>query len=142
MYPPIPQNHPWLAAEQARLHALDLWQQNRLPESQAAFAAAIKEFPEFPFLYSSFHLFLHKTSPPSGPPPQAIVEIAANDYFRSFSMYRFFERDQTSRKIRDGGWESFEPPAPTALARWLKRKSISTFVDVGANSGFYSLLAA
>jgi FkbM family methyltransferase len=57
-----------------------------------------------------------------------------------FRMYSLDDRDQVARAQRRGGWLSFEPPLPSALAL-LVRRWPDTFLDVGANTGFYSLLA-
>ncbi|MGE3619111.1 MAG: FkbM family methyltransferase [Acidimicrobiia bacterium] len=50
-------------------------------------------------------------------------------------------RDQVARALRTGGWASFEHPLPTVVCQVLRR-SPTTFFDVGANTGFYSLIAA
>ncbi len=141
-YPPILPHHPWHAAEQSRLAAVDLWKQNRLPEAQAAFVQSLGQFPQFPFLYSTYHRFLHLNVAPPGLPPETIVNIPSGDPIDAFRMYRFFGRDQSAQAIAERGWQGFETPSPTLLARWLRRKSIPTFCDVGANSGYYALLAA
>lgn len=48
--------------------------------------------------------------------------------------------DYVADKIRRQGWQSFEPPLPTAVAA-LSRQEKSCFLDIGANSGFYALIA-
>jgi len=57
-----------------------------------------------------------------------------------FRMYSLDDRDQVARALRRGGWLSFEAPLPSVLAL-LVRRWPDTFLDVGANTGFYSLLA-
>lgn len=57
-----------------------------------------------------------------------------------FRMYSLDDRDQVVRSIRRGGWMGFEAPLPTVLTL-LVRRWPDTFLDVGANTGFYSLLA-
>lgn len=50
-------------------------------------------------------------------------------------------RDQVAVQVHQQGWASYEAPLPFLLAGWCTR--LSPFVvDVGANTGFYSLLAA
>lgn len=50
-------------------------------------------------------------------------------------------RDQVAMHVHQKGWASYEAPLPWLLARWCER--LSPFVvDVGSNTGFYSLLAA
>jgi FkbM family methyltransferase len=50
-------------------------------------------------------------------------------------------RDQIATALRDGGWPAFEPPMPTLFAA-----CVTTFpgvvYDIGANTGFYSVIAA
>jgi FkbM family methyltransferase len=74
-----------------------------------------------------------------------LVPISVPPGFRSlrshrFRMYSLEDRDQVVRAIRRGGWLSFEAPLPSVLAL-LVRRWPDTFLDVGANTGFYSLLA-
>jgi len=54
-------------------------------------------------------------------------------------------RDQVVRQIRIAGWRSYEPPLPLVLARLIQagqRFGTVVFLDVGANTGFYAILAA
>jgi len=57
-----------------------------------------------------------------------------------FRMYALDGRDQVVRAIRDGGWHAFEPPLPAVVSA-LVRRWPHTMLDVGANTGFYSLVA-
>ena len=50
-------------------------------------------------------------------------------------------RDQVAMQAHQNGWPSYEPPLPSLLAMWCERLS-PLVVDVGANTGFYSLLCA
>ncbi len=50
-------------------------------------------------------------------------------------------RDQVAMQVHQKGWASYEAPLPSLLAMWCARVS-PLVVDVGANTGFYSLLAA
>ena len=55
-------------------------------------------------------------------------------------MYTLDDRDQVARALRCGGWLSFEAPLPSVVVQLLRRRP-GTFFDVGANTGFYSLVA-
>lgn len=59
---------------------------------------------------------------------------------RRFRMHALDDRDQVVRALRTGGWLSFEAPLPSVVARLVHRWP-HLFLDVGANTGFYSLLA-
>jgi len=48
--------------------------------------------------------------------------------------------DQICTNLIRFGWEGYESPFPSLIARICNRGNI-VFVDVGANTGFYSLLA-
>lgn len=60
---------------------------------------------------------------------------------RSFSLALHGGRDQVANMVRDGGWAAFEPPLPEYVSRIVQTKS-GMFIDVGANTGYYTLLAA
>lgn len=49
-------------------------------------------------------------------------------------------RDQVALTARRGGWASYEAPLPALVLAWCHSLH-PVFVDVGANTGFYSLLA-
>jgi len=59
---------------------------------------------------------------------------------RRLRMYSMDDRDQVVRALRDGGWHAFEAPLPSVMVR-LVRRWPGTFLDVGANTGVYALLA-
>ena len=48
--------------------------------------------------------------------------------------------DYVVEKIAREGWQAFEPPLPSVVTS-LSRFEQSGFLDIGANSGFYALLA-
>ena len=48
--------------------------------------------------------------------------------------------DQVARALGQMGWEGFEAPLPSAVVRILRRWP-GVLLDVGANTGFYSLIA-
>lgn len=50
-------------------------------------------------------------------------------------------RDQVAMAVHGQGWAAYEAPLPGLLAAWCQRRR-PVVVDVGANTGFYSLLAA
>ncbi len=55
-------------------------------------------------------------------------------------MYALDGRDQVVRALRAGGWGAFEPPLPSVVVQ-LVRRWPHTVLDVGANTGLYSLIA-
>lgn len=50
-------------------------------------------------------------------------------------------RDQVAVQARNTGWRSYEAPMPVVLSRLIGAKPCA-FIDIGANTGFYSLIAA
>lgn len=58
-----------------------------------------------------------------------------------FRMGTLRGRDQIATAISAGGWKAFEPPLPDVFAAVVRRYHGGLVLDVGANSGFYSLLA-
>lgn len=73
----------------------------------------------------------------------AVLPLPESPLSRSsgIKMYTLDGRDQVARALRDGGWEAFEAPLPTAVLRCMQRWQ-GTLLDVGANTGLYSLIAA
>ena len=59
----------------------------------------------------------------------------------SFTLRTCNETDQIASSVRRAGWESVETPLPRFLYRVARRTS-GLVIDVGANTGFYTLLAA
>jgi hypothetical protein len=55
-----------------------------------------------------------------------------------FNMESIGGRDLVVQKIRLNGWHGFERPLPDLMVQCAKHLK-GTFIDVGANSGFYSL---
>ena len=56
-------------------------------------------------------------------------------------MFAHAGRDTTARFLADGAWDEFEHPMPAYLYAWA-RAHPGLVIDGGANTGFYSLLAA
>lgn len=79
---------------------------------------------------------------PSPPPDSDVAQIIYNfrSRRRALRMERCGGRDQVVRQIEARGWRSYEAPLPVVLSR-LIASSPTVFLDIGANSGFYSLLA-
>lgn len=50
-------------------------------------------------------------------------------------------RDQVVFQVFNQGWRSYEPPLPLLIAKVVSARP-TAFFDVGANTGFYSLIAA
>lgn len=60
---------------------------------------------------------------------------------RSFSMKSRQFRDHVRVNLLRYGWHGYERPLPLIVSLLIQKKC-STFVDIGANTGFYSLLAS
>lgn len=60
---------------------------------------------------------------------------------KSFEMSDFDGRDYLLNQVAHGGILSYEHPIPSLLIAYLSRNP-GTFLDVGANTGLYTLLAA
>ena len=60
---------------------------------------------------------------------------------RSVLMHTRGRRDLIACKVSGDGWRSFEDPLPEYLFKTARART-GIVVDVGANTGFYSLLAA
>ena len=58
----------------------------------------------------------------------------------SLRMLSMGGRDGVARKAACRGWRGFEAPLPALFAACLDERSV--VLDIGANTGFYSLLAA
>jgi FkbM family methyltransferase len=69
------------------------------------------------------------------------VDLELPDRAGRFWMDTCAGRDQVARAALAGGWRSFESPLPALITRWCSALK-PVFTDIGANTGFYSLLAA
>lgn len=81
-----------------------------------------------------------RLSPPA--PATLSVELprAGRGPVRRIRMGTLDGRDQVARAIQAAGWEGFEPPLPSVVAAVVRRRQ-GTFLDVGANTGLYALIA-
>jgi len=79
---------------------------------------------------------------PAGPPPVVVVHLprSGRGPARRIRMATLEGRDQVARALWSGGWEGFEPPLPSVVAATMRRWP-DTFLDVGANTGLYSIIA-
>lgn len=68
-------------------------------------------------------------------------DVPVGTHGASMMMCDCHGRDQVAAKIMADGWRSFEKPLPSVL-RQLTSIGPCVYFDVGANTGFYSLLAA
>lgn len=68
-------------------------------------------------------------------------KFQGDDKAVEFRMYTLGGNDNVVRKMVDEGLQAYEKPLPTALYYLLKSFD-GLFLDIGANSGVYSLLAA
>jgi FkbM family methyltransferase len=89
-------------------------------------------------LLSSLHSRLRSTSRS----PDAPVEFHVEKWGRGrpVRMSTAGGRDAVAACVATHGWTAFEQPLPTVLAA-VAARSKGAFYDVGANTGFYSLLA-
>ena len=71
------------------------------------------------------------------------VEISANlaGVAVTFWMGLQGRRDQVAVEALRKGWTSYEAPLPQLIATWSSNLPL-VFADIGANSGYYSLLSA
>lgn len=68
------------------------------------------------------------------------ADLEWDDAHRRFWMDTCAGRDQVAMTLLQSGWAAYEPPLPALVAQWCHALR-PVFVDVGANTGFYSLLA-
>jgi len=80
----------------------------------------------------NIHHFFQIDLPPKGENPSGV---------QRFWMDSCGGRDQVARQISAQGWRAYEAPLPTLIEAWCSRLQ-AVFLDIGANTGFYSLLAA
>lgn len=71
------------------------------------------------------------------------VEISANFVGISATFWMSLQgrRDQVAVEALKKGWTSYEAPLPQLIAAWSSNLPL-VFADIGANSGYYSLLSA
>lgn len=68
------------------------------------------------------------------------VDVGLDGSNGRFYMNDCGGRDQVVAAVTQGGWRSYEAPLPEVIAKLCKGWK-PVFVDVGANTGYYSLLA-
>jgi FkbM family methyltransferase len=64
-----------------------------------------------------------------------------DDQARAFAMYDREGADQVARALGNTGWRGFEWPMPGVFAATVRARA-GLVLDIGANTGFYSLLSA
>lgn len=76
-------------------------------------------------------------------PKEGMVEIRGDKDWDipAFFMDPCAGRDQVVNAVQGGGWKHFETPMPQYFAAAVKQAQKGLIVDVGANTGFYSLLS-
>lgn len=74
---------------------------------------------------------------------EGFAEIHANLFGKSVCFWMSLQgmRDQVAVEAFKLGWASYEAPLPQLIASWSSNLPL-VFVDIGANSGYYSLLSA
>ena len=70
----------------------------------------------------------------------AQADIPLKKGYGRFWMDTCGGRDQVAMCLLSKGWSAYEAPMPEILAAWSEAFA-PVFIDVGANTGFYSLLA-
>ena len=70
----------------------------------------------------------------------AQADVQVNGEHRRFWMDTCAGRDQVAMTLLGQGWKAYEAPLPMLVAQWCQAIK-PVFIDVGANTGFYSLLA-
>ena len=68
------------------------------------------------------------------------IDLELDDLSSRFYMNDCGGRDQVVAAVNQDGWRGYEPPLPTVIAKICKGWN-PVFIDVGANTGYYSLLA-
>ncbi len=71
----------------------------------------------------------------------ATIRLPASAALLSATMALHNGRDLVARQVAQGGWQSFEPPLPRLFLAIASRFP-GLVLDVGANTGFYTILAA
>lgn len=82
-------------------------------------------------------------SPRNGDPGSDVCRLRYDFQGRStpLCMNRCGGKDQVVRQIEAQGWRSYEAPLPVILSQLVSCRP-TVFLDIGANTGFYSLVAA
>ena len=78
---------------------------------------------------------------PSQHPPFVGIVGDGTWHRRGFTMKSCDARDQVACTAAAKGWQMFEPPMPRFFAAAVRDAGHGVVVDVGANTGFYTLLA-
>jgi FkbM family methyltransferase len=74
-------------------------------------------------------------------PPTVRFAVQADGGPRVLRMLECTGRDFVAKQVASSGWQSFEPPMPDIFFAAC-RENGGLVLDVGANTGFYALLAA
>ena|GEM_PF-4636547 len=136
-----PEGHPWRAVHDRRQAALDKWNAGDAQAALQELLQLTQEAPDYPYAWSACHRLGHWISPgETHPLGEKVVHVNDIPGCRVFSFYRFFGRCYSARIVGDDGWNSFEFPCPEVCTRWLSHVG-GTFCDLGANSGYYTILA-
>lgn len=70
------------------------------------------------------------------------VQISDTQFFdKKFGMHSCKFSDQIACNVLKFGWQAYEPPMGLLVSTFAKYLPL-TFIDIGANTGFYSLLAS
>ena len=70
----------------------------------------------------------------------AQVDVVLAQHHGRFWIDSCGGRDQVAMTVMQQGWQAYEPPLPWLVAQWCAALH-PTFLDIGANTGFYALLA-
>lgn len=64
-----------------------------------------------------------------------------HSFYSAFGMFSCQFSDQIACSVLKLGWQAYEPPMGKIINAFAKHSRL-TFLDIGANTGFYSLLAS
>jgi FkbM family methyltransferase len=74
-------------------------------------------------------------------PEIVLRDFNFNNEVKELRLNSVSGKDQVAHYLYKGGWKAYESPLPLMIAQSVKQKH-SAFFDIGANTGYYSIIAA